>query len=194
MDASRILAVSGSPFVFNTLHVPLVDDNDDSFLIALVNLLEELLVSLINENALKLREVDIQRLNVPVHQVWVQTFLCKLTGLTVVQTHCCLVQFVLPRMMTPIHNSLINVVRNIHSCLVEQSSPGGLIEFWTQKVKLCICLLGLFASKLHFKTWLVEVEAAWNAEVKLKHPRIKVITEPEEIGPRIRLPFSKVLI
>jgi len=63
------LAVSVSPLVLNTLHMPLVHNNDNLFLRALVNSREKILVSLINENLLEPWEEDVQVLNHPVDKV-----------------------------------------------------------------------------------------------------------------------------
>jgi hypothetical protein len=53
------LTVSVGPFVLNTLHVPLVDDDNNSLVFAGVNLSEEILVSLVDKDGLELREEDV---------------------------------------------------------------------------------------------------------------------------------------
>lgn len=53
------LTVSVGPFVLNTLHVPLVDDDNNSLVVARVNLSEEILVSLVDKDGLELREEDV---------------------------------------------------------------------------------------------------------------------------------------
>ena len=61
------LSVSVSPVVLDTLHVPLVDEDNDFLLWAFINFLEKLIISLVNENALEFGEEDSKGLNVPVH-------------------------------------------------------------------------------------------------------------------------------
>lgn len=75
VHAARHLAVSVSPMVLDTFHVPLVDDNDYFLTICLVDLSEEILVSLVNHYLFKLGEEDVGRLDVPVHFIGVQDFL-----------------------------------------------------------------------------------------------------------------------
>lgn len=77
------LAVPVGPLVLDTLHVPLVD-NDDNFLFrALINSLEEILIPLVHEDLLEAREVDVSVLDVPVDEVRVHALLRELIGLGV---------------------------------------------------------------------------------------------------------------
>jgi len=52
--------------MFNAFHVPLVNEHNDAVTISLVYLLEQFLVALVNKDALKFREVNISRLDVPI--------------------------------------------------------------------------------------------------------------------------------
>jgi len=72
---ARNLAEAGSPVVFDSFHVHLVDDNNDFVTFGLLNLGEEVFVTLINENFFELREENIGGLDVPVHHVGVNAFL-----------------------------------------------------------------------------------------------------------------------
>lgn len=85
VDAARHLTVVMSPVVLDALHVPLVDDHDDFLLRALVNGLEEVLITLVDRNAFDGREEDIHRLNEPVDHVRVDTPFGELGRLSVVK-------------------------------------------------------------------------------------------------------------
>lgn len=69
------LTVSVGPFMLNALHMPLVDNHNNFFLRALIDSLEKVIVSLVYENLLKPWEVDLNVLNIPVHDIWVSTIL-----------------------------------------------------------------------------------------------------------------------
>ena len=55
-NRSRKLSVSVSPVVLDTLHVPLVDQDNNFLFRAPINLSEKVIVSLINENTLEFWE------------------------------------------------------------------------------------------------------------------------------------------
>lgn len=103
--------------------MPLVDYNYDSLFTAAVDLLEQILISFVDKNALEFREINVKRLNVPVHEIRVKTFFSELVRFTVVQTHVCFVSFHLPSVVSPVHYSFVNVVRNVHPSFMQQSSP-----------------------------------------------------------------------
>lgn len=69
------LAVSVAPVMLDTLHMPLVDDDNDSLALGLINLFEELFVLLIDENSLELREESSACLRVPINLMLIQAFL-----------------------------------------------------------------------------------------------------------------------
>lgn len=75
LHTSWHLTVSVSPLMLNTLHVPLVYNDDNLLLRAFINGLEKILVTLIHENLLESWEEDVQVLNVPVDKIWVGTLL-----------------------------------------------------------------------------------------------------------------------
>lgn len=66
-----------APVVLDTFHVPLVNNNDDLFAFALINVSEEIFISLINENFLESWEEDIHALDVPVDEVLIKAFFCE---------------------------------------------------------------------------------------------------------------------
>ena len=78
VDAPGVLAVSVGPVVLDAFHVELVHDYNDPLFWALVDGLEEILVSLVDEYALELGEVNIGVLDEPIDHVWVQALLSEL--------------------------------------------------------------------------------------------------------------------
>lgn len=85
VNTSWHLTVSVSPLVLNTLHMPLIDNDDNLLLWALVNGLEQVLVTLIHEDLLEPWEEDVRALNKPVDHVWVAALLSELSRLRVCQ-------------------------------------------------------------------------------------------------------------
>ena len=67
--------------MFNTFHMPLINNNNNSLSFTFINLLEKVLISLINENVLEFWEENIHVLDKPVYLVWVNTLLSKLSWL-----------------------------------------------------------------------------------------------------------------
>jgi hypothetical protein len=63
---SRELAITMAPEVLNTLHVPLVHNGYDFLTLTLINVFEEVFISLIYEDFLQAREENIKVLNVPI--------------------------------------------------------------------------------------------------------------------------------
>lgn len=61
--------------MLDSLHVPLVDNNNYFLTICLVDLPEEILISLVNHYLFNLGEEDVGRLDVPVHFIGVEHFL-----------------------------------------------------------------------------------------------------------------------
>ena len=73
MHGSWKLTIPLAPEMFDTLHVPLVDDCNHCLALTLIYCSEEILVSLVDENLLDSWEEHIERLNVPVYEVLIQT-------------------------------------------------------------------------------------------------------------------------
>jgi len=57
--------------MLNAFHVELVDNDYNPLCITFINLLEKVLISLVNENALEFWEEDIGILDEPVDLVWI---------------------------------------------------------------------------------------------------------------------------
>ena len=85
MDATWHLTIAMSPMVFNALHVPLVDDDDNFLFRALIDGLEEVVVALVDDDALDGREEDVEGLDEPVDHVRVDASLGELGRLRVVE-------------------------------------------------------------------------------------------------------------
>jgi hypothetical protein len=60
------LAIAGAPVMLDTLKMPLVDQDNDLLSLALVNLSEEVLVTLVYEDFLHFWEENVGALNVPI--------------------------------------------------------------------------------------------------------------------------------
>lgn len=58
--------------MFNSFHVPLVNQDYDSIAFRLINRLEEFKIALVDKYALYLREVNVRGLDVPVNLIGVQ--------------------------------------------------------------------------------------------------------------------------
>lgn len=166
VNASWYLAVSACPLVLNSFHVPLVDNGYNSLLGAAINHLEEVVVSLINEDALESVEENVHVLNVPVDQMLVKALLSELRWLRVV--HFSFIFFILKSIesMRVIHCSAPPVLRQVHSGLMQKSVPGWLVELWSQEVSLGVQLLCFLKSKLDLKSWAKEVVVSWDLEVE----------------------------
>lgn len=95
----------------------------------------------------------------------VEDFLSVLRRLAVVKPYLVFPGFCRVESMAVIGDSFVDVVGHIQSGFVEQPVPSFLVEFRTQKLKLCSNFFGFFASKLDFKTWFEKREIAWNLEV-----------------------------
>lgn len=80
VDASWELTVSVAPVVFNAFHVPLVDNSDDFFALALVNVSEEIFITFVNEDFLESGEENVSCLNVPVDKILIKAFFSKGLG------------------------------------------------------------------------------------------------------------------
>lgn len=75
LHAAGNLTIAMSPMMLDTLHVPLINDNDNLLSLSLVDLLEKILISLVNHYLLDLGEEDVRRLDHPVHFVRVEHLL-----------------------------------------------------------------------------------------------------------------------
>ena len=78
MNTSRELSVRMSPFVFNSLHVPLVHNSNNFLAFAFIYLLKEILVSLVDAYALQFWEEYFTILNEPVDLIGIKALLSEL--------------------------------------------------------------------------------------------------------------------
>ena len=68
-NTSWQLTVSEAPVMLDTLQMPLIHEDYNLFALWLVDVFEEILVSLVDEDFLNLGEENFTALNVPVNQV-----------------------------------------------------------------------------------------------------------------------------
>lgn len=191
VHASWQLTVSGGPLVLDALHVPLVDHGHNALLRAAVDVLEEILVSLVDEDALVLWEVDVESLDVPVNQVGVQTLLGELMRLRIVKTGDNLLPFILVELEAIVPNSPVDVVWQVLSGLVEESAPGCLVELWSQEVGFGSEFLSFLTGELDLKTWLQEMEVAWDPVVELEASSVEIEPGPEQQRSGVLFPKVK---
>ena len=109
--ASWHLSISVGPAVLNSLHVELVHYHHDSLFRALVDPLEHVLFSPVNENLLESREENIEALNMPVDQILVEALLCELGWLTVVQFGSGFNSLVFPKYISGVLHFFKNILR-----------------------------------------------------------------------------------
>ena len=75
------LTVVMGPVVLDTFHVPLVN-NDNNFLVfRLIDSLEEVIISIVDEDFLELGEENVHALDVPIEEVLINAFLRELSRL-----------------------------------------------------------------------------------------------------------------
>lgn len=191
VHASWQLTVSGGPLVLDALHVPLVDHGNNALLRAAVDVLEEILVSLVDEDALVLWEVDVESLDVPVNQVGVQALLGELMRLRIVKTGDNLLPFILVELEAIVPNSPVDVVWQVLSGLVEESAPGCLVKLWSQEVGLGSEFLSFLTGELDLKTWLQEMEVAWDPVVELEASSVEIEPGPEQQRSGVLFPQVK---
>jgi len=94
-----------SPFMLDTFHVPLVDDNNNSLSVTFIYLFEEVLVSFVNENVFQLWEENVTILDEPVHLIWVKALLSELRWLRIMHSLGKLPPFHIPETMSSILES-----------------------------------------------------------------------------------------
>lgn len=166
LNGTRELSVSVAPVVFNTFHVPLIDNDDNFLALGTVNLFKKVLVLLINKDFLEVREESGSSLSEPINLMLVQAFLSKCSRsdqrdlVTVVNA------LIYPLRIAPLE-SLHEIVKSIGSCLVSKSMSGPGVKFTTHKVDFGTNLLCSFTGILHFET---------------RSFKSKIVTESEEVS------------
>ena len=178
-DRSWELSVSVSPVVLDTLHVPLVDQDNNFLLRALINLSEKVIVSLINENILEFWEENCEGLNVPVDEIWVQALFTELRWLRVVQSSGGLRSLTTPELISGHAQSSPEVTCEVHPLLMIKSIPGILIKFSSKEISFSSNFLSFFKGEFSFETWLSEGEVLWDFEMEFEHKAVHVKFEPE---------------
>lgn len=126
--------------MLDAFHMPLVDNDHNLFLWALVDGLEEILVTFINENLFDSWEEDVNILNVPIDHVGIDALLRKLGWLGVVHSIDHIIPFFLVVPIAPVCNVLFDVAKECVPCLVPKPLPSILIELWSEEVSLGACL------------------------------------------------------
>jgi len=131
IDTSWKLSIRVCPFMFNTFHMPLIDNNNNSLSITFINLLVKVLVSLINENVLKFWEEDIHILDEPINLVWIQALFGKLRCFWILHSWNSFPPFHIPEIMSCIFKSFHYILCEVHSSFVIQPLPSRVIKFWS---------------------------------------------------------------
>ena len=71
------MTISVAPEMLNTFKMPLVDNNNNSLGFRLINLFEEIFISLINKDLLESWEEDGGALNIPIDQMLIKALLSE---------------------------------------------------------------------------------------------------------------------
>ena len=103
----------------------------------------------------------------------------------------CLSSLGAPKNVASVLNSFVEVVGQVHSCLVDKSSPGNIIELRSEEMEFGSSLLSLLAGKLNLKAWLHKSEVRGDLEVQLKCSKVKSESGLENNASRVALPQSK---
>ena len=140
------------PVVLNALHVPLVDDNDNFVTLGVIHLSEQLLILLIDHDLLELGEVQVGRLNIPVHLRGVEALLSEGGWAHFSQLVVVRVGLILPAGDTHLP-PFEHVVWHVETRLVCESLPSVLAQFRAHELNVCANLLSGFTSELDLKTW-----------------------------------------
>jgi hypothetical protein len=167
VNSAGQLSIARAPVVLNALQVPLIDEHDDLLTLRLVDQLEQILVSLVNEDFLDLREEDLSGLNVPVDEVLIKTLLSEclrasLGNLGSVADH------LLSVWRLSVHETAPEIVRYHHASLVEETLCGVTVHLGAEELELGTDLFGGLTSKLDLKAWEPESEVATEAEMELE--------------------------
>jgi hypothetical protein len=166
--------------MFDSFHVPLVDENNNFLLLSRINLSENALILSVNENSFEFGEENVHVLDVPVDLVLVKTLFSILRWLSVLKSDFVLLSFCPVEDVAQVLESFVEIVRQVHSGFVDESVPSWLVQLWSQEVSLCSTFLSFFESKFDFKTWFQEGEGGWDAEVQPEESAVDVKSKPED--------------
>lgn len=167
-----------APVVLDTLHVPLVDYCDYALALAVVDVLEEVLVTLVHEDLLHSGEEDICGLNIPVDQMLISAFLSE--GSWACLSNLLSVSFVFSgpeaqHVLVSAHQ----VLHYSHSSFMIESLVCHRVDLTSHKLQLCSYLLSCFTSILNFQTWEPELKIVTKAEMGLEQEVSEVLTSQE---------------
>lgn len=167
VDAAGNLTIAVAPVMLDALQVPLVDQDDDLLALALVDLSEEVFITLVHEDLLELGEENAGGLNVPVNQVLIQALLCE--GLRVSLMNLLAVGQQLLRVeCLRVLEALHEVVRHVHSRLVVQTIGRHSVQLVPEEVELCADLLSCLTSILDLDAREPEFEVEAESVVELE--------------------------
>lgn len=102
-----------------------------------------------------------------------------------------LLPFILVELEAIVPNSPVDVVWQVLSGLVEESAPGCLVELWSQEVGLGSEFLSFLTGELDLKTWLQEMEVAWDPVVELEASSVEIEPGPEQQRSGVLFPKVK---
>ena len=109
--------------VLDTLDMPLVDEDNDLLALGLVDGLEDVLIALVNEDLLDLREEDVARSNVPVDKMLVKAFLGEGLRVSLMDFLAVRHQLLCVEALSVL-NAFPQIVRRVHSGLMVDTING----------------------------------------------------------------------
>ncbi len=151
------LTIAIAPVMLDSLKMPLINKNDNFLCRALINLCEEILITLVHKDFLKSGEEDLSRLGVPVDQMLIETLLGEdlRIGLGNLLTVGC---ELLTVERLSILRALEEVVGNVHTGLVVETIGGLRIQLCTEELDVCTDIFSGFTSILDLNTREPEFE------------------------------------
>ena len=165
--------------VLNTLEMPLVDEDDDLLSGALINLSEEILITLVNKNFLQSGEEDLCALNVPVDQVLIKALLCE--GLWVSLSNLLAGgSELLSVKALSVHKALEEVVRHVHTSFVVETISGLRVELSSEELDVSSNILSCLTSVFDFEAGEPELEIKAKAIVEFEGGPVGCISSEED--------------
>lgn len=147
------LSVVMGPVVFKALHVPLVDNNNNSLVLGLVNFSVDVLSSLVDDSSFELWEEVLESSNVPVDKISIEALLRESGWSSDVELPSGGTDFCVPVGEAYVLESKLQVLEDVEPGLVVESVPSVLVEFGTEEDELGSSSLSSFASEFHLHTW-----------------------------------------
>ena len=131
IDASWHLAISLAPEMLDSLQVPLVYYCNNCLTLTFINCSEEVLVSLVDKYFFNSWEEHLERLNVPVYEILIQTFLRENSWASLSQLLSVALKFKTPVGTTTVLDSSEYILREVHSRFMIESFVGNWIYLCT---------------------------------------------------------------